>query len=782
MAIGFFLHRLSGSICSLRHLFNRVVRSCWKLPTTLVLNRNVSTVLAMTCVKPFVLRPLSQALKLLSITPLLVFSQHTFGLIIDGGSPVVIDGTNPPESYTLRNNAQLTANGATTNQILVQSGSQLALNGSAVTATGSNDGVQLLASSATINGSNITSGNTGLAVGYVAGSGAGSRAVVADSAITGGNMGVSVSSLGVLELSRTAVTAVNASGVGLNMSEASVVARDSNITGGVNGIRIIASGAEVAPRTLELDGTRVEGLSGAAIEINDFGQTAEAANILIGNGSTLVGGNGVLLNVAGGATANATVDNSDLVGDVIVEAGSTGNVTLQNFATLTGRLQNVETLALNSQGKWIMVEDGQLQNLSMAGGSVQFGQPGEYLRLSVDNLSGNGNFIMHTDFATGQTDFLDVTGAATGSHTLDVSSSGNDPLSDKQIHVVHTASGDASFSLLNGRVDLGTYSYDLLQVGGNDWYLDAASKVISPGTASVLALFDASRSAWYGELSTLRSRMGEVRMNSGQTGGWMRAYGNRFDVSADSGMAYKQTQQGLSLGVDTPVPALGDGQWVIGLLAGYSRSDLQMKHGTSGEVDSFYVGTYATWLDADTGYYFDGVLKLNRFQNQSDVALSDGAKAKGRYDTHGLGTTLEFGRHIKLDDGYFVEPFVQAAALVVQGKDYSLDNGMSADGSRSHSLLGTAGATVGRDIDLGGGQILQPYLKAAVVHEFAKSNDVKVNNTTFDNDLSGSRLALGGGVAMKVSDKVQLHADLDYSHGDKIKQPWGVNFGATYAW
>lgn len=68
------------------------------------------------------------------------------------------------------------------------------------------------------------------------------------------------------------------------------------------------------------------------------------------------------------------------------------------------------------------------------------------------------------------------------------------------------------------------------------------------------------------------------------------------------------------------------------------------------------------------------------------------------------------------------------------------------------------------------------------MHEFAKSNEVKVNTTTFDNDLSGSRLALGGGVAMKVSDKVQLHADLDYSHGDKIKQPWGVNIGATYAW
>jgi len=694
----------------------------------------------------------------------------------------MIDGNTPLDNYSLLNNAQLTANGASTKEIDLKSGSVLNLNGSAVNATGSQDGVTLRASSANINGSTIVSTRTGLYLGHTIGSGVGAKATVADSSITGGRNGVTVASLGVLELSRTAVTATDARGNGLQMTEASVVARDSSITGGANGVLMFTSGDIAAPRTLELDGTRVEGLTGAAISVIDPAATGDAADILIKNGSTLVGGNGVLLAVGNGALANTTVDNSDLTGDVIVEAGGTANITLQNFATLTGRLQNVETLALNSQGKWIMVEDGQLQNLNMAGGSVQFGQPGEYFHLSVENLSGNGNFIMHTNFASGETDFLDVTGSATGSHTLDVSSSGADPLSDKQIHVVHTASGDASFSLLNGRVDLGTYSYDLLQVGGNDWYLDATRKVISPGTASVLALFDASRSVWYGELTTLRSRMGEVRMNSGQTGGWMRAYGNRFDVSADSGMAYKQTQQGLSLGVDTPVPALGDGQWVIGLLGGYSRSDLQMKHGTSGEVDSFYVGSYATWLDADTGYYFDGVLKLNRFQNKSDVALSDGAKAKGRYDTHGLGTTLEFGRHIKLDDGYFVEPFVQAAALVVQGKKYTLDNGMSADGSRSHSLLGTAGATVGRDIDLGGGQILQPYLKAAVVHEFAKNNDVKVNSTTFDNDLSGSRLALGGGVAMKVSDKVQLHADLDYSHGDKIKQPWGVNFGATYAW
>lgn len=736
----------------------------------------------MTYVKPFFLRPLTRALQLLSITPLLMVSQQSLARIIDGGRPVVIDGTVPVEAYTLRNNAQLTANGAVTNEILVQTGSQLNLNGSAVTASGINDGVRLSQSSATINGSHIVSSRSGLFLGHDIGSGSGSQATVADSSITGGTRGVTVASLGVLDLSRTVVTATNTDGLGLQMTESSVVARDSTISGGLNGILMLSSGDVTAPRTLELDGTHVEGFTGAAIKVTDPAATSEPADILVRNGSTLVGGNGVILDVRNSAIANMTVDNSNLVGDVVVQAGSTANVTLQNFATLTGRLENVDTLTLNSQGKWVMVEDGQLTNLAMGGGSVQFGQRGDFYTLSVENLSGNGNFIMSTNFANGQTDFLNVTGTATGSHTLDVTSSGADPSSNQQIHVVHSASGDASFALLNGRVDLGTYSYDLLKVGANDWYLDAASKIISPGTDSILSLFDASRTVWYGELSTLRGRMGEVRMNSGQTGGWMRAYGNRYDVSANSGMAYKQDQQGLSFGVDTPLPSVGDGQWVFGLLGGYSHSNLDMKYGTTGEVDSFYIGSYATWLDADSGYYFDGVLKLNRFQNESNVSLSDGTRAKGSYNTNGLGTTLEFGRHIKLDDGYFVEPYVQAAALAVQGKSYSLDNGMSADGNQSRSLLGTVGSTVGRDIDLGGSQILQPYLKAALVHEFAKDNEVRVNSTTFNNDLSGSRLALGGGAAMKVNDKVQMHADLDYSHSSKIKQPWGVNIGVEYKW
>jgi outer membrane autotransporter protein len=57
---------------------------------------------------------------------------------------------------------------------------------------------------------------------------------------------------------------------------------------------------------------------------------------------------------------------------------------------------------------------------------------------------------------------------------------------------------------------------------------------------------------------------------------------------------------------------------------------------------------------------------------------------------------------------------------------------------------------------------------------------VFINDQSFNNDLSGSRIELAAGVAMSVSKNVKLHADFETSKGKKIDQPWGVNFGVRY--
>ncbi|WP_260961163.1 autotransporter outer membrane beta-barrel domain-containing protein [Pseudomonas citri] len=733
----------------------------------------------MSSVKSFTLHPLFRALKLLSIPPLLLIAEVGYARVLNPGEVLSIDSGTTPDNYVLNGASTLNADGATTRDITVNN-STLNLNATQVQATGAN-GVHLNAGQANIAGNSlIVSDRVGLVVSRDAAATTGSSATVSDSTIMGGTTGVSVNGLSELTLLRSTVVGTGATAAGMRLFGGTVTAVGSQIIGNGNGLEI-GGDTQGAPATLTLDSTHVEGRNGSAIVVDTLGLGPTTVNISVVNGSTLSASNGILMDVRRGAEGNLQVSGSHLVGDIVADGTSTANVLLENAATLTGRLENVRDLGINSDARWVMVGDGEVENLTMNGGAVQFGNPGEFFKLNVGTLSGTGGtFYMHTDFKTGQVDTLTVTGTATGDHTIAIDSSGSEPVGAGAIPVVHIGGGDATFSLAGGEVDLGAYSYDLIKQGSNDWYLNTATRTVSPGTRSVIALFNAAPTVWYGELSTLRSRMGEVRMDPGKAGGWIRAYGNKFNVSANSGVDYKQVQQGLSFGADAPLP-MGDGQWLVGVLGGYSKSDLDMSRGTSATIDSYYLGAYTTWLDEQSGYYFDGVLKLNRFQNESDVQLSDGRKTKGEYDSHAVGTSLEFGRHIKLADDYFVEPFTQLSGVIIQGKDYDLDNGLSAEGSRTHSLLAKAGATAGRNFNWDD-KVVQPYIRAAYVHEFANNNDVKVNDNRFNNDLSGSRGELGAGIAMSVTDKVSIHADFDYSNGSKIEQPWGANVGVRYLW
>ncbi|KTB87557.1 hypothetical protein AO069_13820 [Pseudomonas syringae pv. syringae PD2774] len=705
---------------------------------------------------------------------------HAFAQILVN-APQTIDATGPLDSYRVVSTGNLTANGATTLQISTITGAKLTLTGSQVSAGTSSSAVSLTGADALIVGSVLTGGADGLGMGNESARLVGSTATVIGSTITATNRGINAGSLSNLTLEGTSVTATGANGRGMEMWDSTVKASGSTITGQQYGVRLRADPAVPSSNQLVLDGTRVEGITGSALIVGMPTGAPATADIRVNNGSTLTGGNGRILELINGSTAHMTVDNSHLLGDVSADAGSTASLSLQNNATLTGRLENVSSLSLSSQGQWVMVENGQVNALAMDGGSVRFGDAASFYTLSLASLSGSGTFMMDVDFAGKANDFLDITGSATGSHTLLVGSTGVDPLSDTSLHVVHAAAGDASFSLAGGAVDLGAWSYDLIKQGDNDWYLDTATRTISPGAQTVMALFNTAPTVWYGELSTLRSRMGELRMDEARSGGWIRTYGNKFNVADASGFGYQQVQSGVALGADGKLP-VGAGQWLAGVMIGQSTSDLSLDHGASGKVDSYSLGAYSTWLNSESGYYIDGVIKLNQFKNKARVNLSDGSRTRGNYDNLGVGASLELGRHIKLDNGYFLEPYTQLAGLVVQGKDYALDNGMRAEGDRSRSLLGKVGTTAGRSFDLGKGRTLQPYVRVAVAHEFVNRNEVKVNDNVFNNDLSGSRGELGTGVSVSLSDNLQLHADFDYSNGDAIEQPWGASAGLRYSW
>lgn len=771
----------------------------------------------MSTVDRFAPRPLFVAVKWAAFLPVLCCSHVAFGVDIIGRVEN-IDASSPANSYTLSNAATLNVNGGTQHGKVVATGSELNMaagtgiesgelrDGSTAVMTGAavRNGFTVNRSNATISGSTLTSAaGIALMVNRPQNLTTGSLVTLTNSSSTGGAAGAVVTHFSQLNLQGSQLAGTGVNGVGLRLTAGAASATASSISGTVNGVSMNTE-FSYQNSSLVLDGSQVTGQTGAAIRVAPLGSNVAdpIADIEVNNGSSLTGGNGNILEVADTSTANMNVNNSQLTGnvqvdatstanldfnqasltgDVIAQAGGTANVKLDNGSQLTGRLENTSSVAINSGSQWTMVDNGRVENLSMSDGFVQLGDAASFYTLSVANLSGSGTFKMDVDFGGAQTDFIDITGSATGSHQLLIGSTGSDPAADTSLHVVHAGAGDSSFSLVGGRVDLGTWSYDLVKQGDNDWYLDASTRVIAPGPATAIALFNASPTVWYGELTTLRTRMGELRFNGGRSGGWMRTYGNKFNVANASGFGYKQVQQGIALGADGKLP-VGDGQWLAGVMAGQSKSDLSLDRGASGKIDSYYVGAYSTWLDSDTGYYFDGVLKLNRFKNKAKVNLSDGTRTKGDYSNSGVGASLEFGRHIKLDNNYYIEPYTQLAAAVIEGKDYTLDNGLRAEGERTRSLLGKVGATAGRNFDLGQGRALQPYMRAALAHEFVKNNEVQINDNRFDNDLSGSRGELGAGIAVAFSDKLEAHVDLEYSNGSRIEQPWGANVGLRYNW
>lgn len=742
------------------------------------------------------------------VLPALVFSPLSMALTTVGaGQNVNINASTLTDNYLVVDGGTLNTNGAQTFEVFIQSGSTLDAVGGTFAGRNGNSAISVFNGKATLNGTTLTSDTAALWVARQSGSTTGSTAVVSESVLRGGTSGVLITGLSSLELNGGEVSGLRANSVGIDYFGGSVSANGTRISGGENGARIAADGAGLEDSHLRLNGATLEGRTGAAILIEDGAQ----ATIEVLNNSQLLAGNNFLLdvqgassatmtvanselqgniNIAGNSTGNLTFDQGRMTGDVLVENGSTANVTLQNSSQFTGRLDKVNGVTVNNGSIWTLTGNDNVGTLAMNGGMVRFGAqdvPNQFYQLNVGTLAGSPDgssaLAMKGNFATGQHDFLNVTGVATGSFGLLVAASGLDAVNPQQLTLVHTAAGDAQFALTGGRVDLGAWSYDLAQrpvgTSGTEWFLDPTTQVISPGASAVKALFNAPITLLYGEANSLRSRMGELRFNGGQSGAWARTYGNQYNVSEGSGVAYTQNQQGLSLGADARV---NDSDVLVGVMGGFSQSDLNLDHGTSGTVKSYYVGPYITWMDHDTGYYVDGVLKFNRFQNEAKVGLSDGTRAKGDYDNWGVSASAEIGRHIKLSNDYFIEPFALFSAAQIQGKRFSLDNDMEADGDHTRSLLGKAGTTFGRNFDIGNGAVAQPYVRAAIAHEFANNNKVKVNeNNVFNNDLSGSRAEFGAGVAVALSEKWQVHVDLDYSNGEHIEQPFGVSFGGRYS-
>ncbi|WP_242489497.1 autotransporter outer membrane beta-barrel domain-containing protein [Pseudomonas sp. TH06] len=653
------------------------------------------------------------------------------------------------------------------------------LSATASTITGAKDGLQIVTDTVGVNASTVTLNNTRVT------GGTGSAIVLGSSGSAGTVANINVS--GSSELvggDGLVLQAINRSTANFNVNGSTLTGDVLAETGSTVSL-IMENAATLNGNLRNVTQSRFD--AGSTLNGNVEGVAGTAASVSVDHGSAI---NGNVNNVAVLSLNNS----STLTGDVTSDAN--GSVLLDNGSVLTGQITNSGNLSINNAARWVMTGDNEVQHLNLNNGVVQMGTNEQFQQLNVGNLTGNGTFVMGTDLGTGSTDFLNVTGSASGQHQLLVSATGSTPVTAEPVKVGNIAAGDAAFTLANkDTVDAGTFVYRLKQ-DGQGLYLNPDKETVSTSTNTALALAGSARSVLNAEMNMLSDQIGDrglsIRPDASLRAAsdsdttklsnsvWVRTYGNQYNVKNAYGDGYIQNQSGITGGADTTVDIAGRA-WVIGGFVGSSRTEMDLKYGSSATVDSLNAGVYGSTYDVESGVFVNVMAKINQFDNKAKVTMSDGTRTKGDYKALGASGSVAVGKHIRLQDNWFVEPQVRVSTGATQSESYRLDNGLKVEADTMRSVQGNAGVRGGRVIALENGSLLEPSLSLGANHEFVKTNRIKINDDSFNDDRASSAVEYGAGLKWTPAQRNwQVSGQVGGSKGNTVSQDWSGSLRVSY--
>lgn len=347
--------------------------------------------------------------------------------------------------------------------------------------------------------------------------------------------------------------------------------------------------------------------------------------------------------------------------------------------------------------------------------------------------------------------------------------------------------GDANFRLIDDSkreldfLDVGTYVYGLTTAedaaGAKTWTLTSTGR-LSPSTIAALNVAAAPQLIFQNEIQNLRYRMVTLKDAKQETGVWVRALGGRTEAK-EKHLDFEIKQKGIEIGVDHGW-GTDSGLLVFGVFGNTSKNDVDVKRGRTSNIDSYSLGSYLSYFD-DSGLYVDGVLKYNNFDTDVKATSTNGYSIAGSYKTKALGASVELGYSLQQASGMWYEPYARLSYSQMSSKSYQLDNGMDVKLAKQKSIQGEAGVSIGHQFDFTAGTVT-PYVKAAVMHEFASNNKVTINNRySFKNDLSGTGSKLGLGANVLLKNNISIFAEVDHQFGSKVKAPIQGNIGLRYS-
>ena len=143
-----------------------------------------------------------------------------------------------------------------------------------------------------------------------------------------------------------------------------------------------------------------------------------------------------------------------------------------------------------------------------------------------------------------------------------------------------------------------------------------------------------------------------------------------------------------------------------------------------------------------------------------------------------FSASLEGGKRFTFGDNeqWLLEPKAELISTWSSGDNLSNSAGGRVHYDSAHSLLGSLGMTLGYQC----GNI-QPYLRAAVLHEFDGKNNIRLDNALIKSDPSGTRGLIGAGLNAKLTDNTSLYFDVAWESGGKLHSVGG-NVGLRLNW
>ncbi|EHJ9841243.1 fibronectin-binding autotransporter adhesin ShdA [Salmonella enterica] len=536
-------------------------------------------------------------------------------------------------------------------------------------------------------------------------------------------------------------------------------------------------------------------LSGANTYTGDT-NVQEGTLWLSGDGSIGEMGSQQAVNVASGATfggSNGTTVNGKVTNEgtlVFGDSEETGAI-----FTLNGDLINMGTMTSGSSSS----------------------TPGNTLYVDGNYTGNGGSLYLNTVLGDDDsaTDKLVITGDASGTTDLYINGIGDGAQTTNGIEVVDVGGVSTSDAFeLKNEVNAGLYTYRLYwNESDNDWYLaskaqsddddsggddtpsdggddggnvtppddggdggnvtppDDGGDVTPPDHGGDIApQYRADIGAYMGnqwmarnlQMQTLYDREGSQYRNADGSV-WARFKAGKAESEAVSGnIDMDSNYSQFQLGGD--ILAWGNGQqsFTVGVMASYINADTDStgnrgadgsQFTSSGNVDGYNLGVYATWFaDAQThsGAYVDSWYQYGFYNN----SVESGDAGSESYDSTANAVSLETGYRydIALSNGNTVSLTPQAQVV---WQNYSADSvkdnyGTRIDGQDGDSWTTRLGLRVDGKLYKGSRTVIQPFAEANWLHT---SDDVSVSfdDATVKQDLPANRAEL----------KVGLQADID---------------------